>query len=70
MPRAGVSQAAQPFFAVLIHKIFPARPIVIVTPKVEQLYPILADGLTGRVVNVDWLGDPGGYQMYYALFVK
>jgi len=48
----------------------PLLPIVIVTQKVKQLYPVLADGLPGRVVNVDWLGDPEGYGMYYALFVK
>lgn len=45
-------------------------PFVVVTRKVKQLYPVLADGLPGRMVNVDWLGDPGGYGMYYALFVS
>ncbi len=45
-------------------------PIVITTPQVQQLYPVLADGLPGRTVNVEWLGDPGGYGMYYALFVS
>lgn len=49
----------------------PSRmPFTIVTPKVERLYPVLADGLPGRMVNVDWLGNPGGYPMLYALFVK
>ncbi len=45
-------------------------PIMIVTPRVEQLYPVLADGLPGRAVNLEWLGSSGGYGMYYALFVK
>jgi hypothetical protein len=32
---AGVSQAAQPFFAALLRKIFPGRPIVVVTDNLK-----------------------------------
>ena len=32
---AGVSQAAQPFFAALLRKFFPQRPIVIVTDNLK-----------------------------------
>ena len=32
---AGVSQAAQPFFAALLRKIFPRRPIVVVTDNLK-----------------------------------
>ena len=45
-------------------------PLVIMTPKVEQVYPVLAGGLPGRTAAIEWLGDPGGYGMYYALFVS
>ncbi len=34
-PCAGVSQAAQPFFAVLLRKIFPRRPIIVVTDNLK-----------------------------------
>ena len=40
-----------------------------VIPKLERLYPFLGGGLPGRVVGLEWLDDPAGYGMYYALFV-
>jgi hypothetical protein len=38
--------------------------------KIERVYPFLSDGPFGRTVNFDWLGDPEGYTMYYACFVR
>lgn len=39
-------------------------------PRVRRLYPFLGGGLAGRVAGLEWLSDPAGYGMYYALFVK
>lgn len=39
-------------------------------PQVKRLYPFLGGGLAGRVAGLEWLQDPAGYRMYYALFVK
>lgn len=41
-----------------------------VIPRLERLYPFLGGGFPGRIVGLEWLGDPAGYGMYYALFVK
>ena len=43
---------------------------LVVERKVRRLFPFLAGGLLGRVVGLEWLDDPAGYGMYYALFVK
>jgi transcription-repair coupling factor (superfamily II helicase) len=48
---AGVSQAAQPFFAVLLRKIFPRRPIVVVTDNLKTQESFQQDLET-------WLGAP------------
>jgi hypothetical protein len=45
-------------------------PIIIVTRKVEELYPVLGGGLPGRTMNLEWFDDPVIYPAYYALFVK
>ena len=45
-------------------------PVTQVVPRPEHLYPFLGGGIAGRIVGLEWLGDPGGYGMYYALFVK
>ena len=41
-----------------------------VIPKLERLYPFLAGGVAGRFAGMEWLGDPEGYSIYFALFVK
>jgi len=38
--------------------------------RVMREYPFLGDGLSGRIVSLDWLDNPEGYSMYYACFVK
>jgi transcription-repair coupling factor (superfamily II helicase) len=48
---AGVSQAAQPFFAALLRKIFPPRPIVVVTDNLRTQESFQQDLET-------WLGAP------------
>ena len=48
---AGVSQAAQPFFAVLLRKIFPRRPMVVVTDNLKTQESFQQDLET-------WLGEP------------
>jgi hypothetical protein len=45
-------------------------PIIIVTRKVKELYPVLEGGLLGRIMNLEWFDDQGNYGAYYALFVK
>jgi hypothetical protein len=49
---------------------FTARPRIELKQKVKRLYPFLAGGILGRVAGLEWLGDPDGYRIYYALFVK
>jgi len=44
--------------------------IVHVIPRLERLYPYLAGNPPGRMVGLEWLGDPAGYETYYALFVS
>jgi hypothetical protein len=46
------------------------QTVMLTIRRVERVYPFLADGLPGRTVGLEWLDDPAGYGMYYALFVK
>jgi transcription-repair coupling factor (superfamily II helicase) len=60
---AGVSQAAQPFFAVLLRKIFPRRPIVVVTDNLKTQESFQQDLETwlssGRASSVEGRGQNG-----------
>jgi transcription-repair coupling factor (superfamily II helicase) len=58
---AGVSQAAQPFFAVLLRKIFPRRPIVVVTDNLKTQESFQQDLETWtRVAGSMMRQEPGG----------
>ena len=60
---AGVSQAAQPFFAALLRKIFPRRPIVVVTDNLKTQESFQQDLETwlssGRESSVEGQGQNG-----------
>ncbi len=60
---AGVSQAAQPFFAVLLRKIFPRRPIVVVTDNLKTQESFQQDLETwlslGRESSIEGQGQNG-----------
>jgi transcription-repair coupling factor (superfamily II helicase) len=60
---AGVSQAAQPFFAALLRKIFPRRPIVVVTDNLKTQESFQQDLETwlssGRESSVEGRGQNG-----------
>ena len=60
---AGVSQAAQPFFAALLQKFFPQRPIVIVTDNLKTQESFQQDLETwlssGRESRVEGRGQNG-----------
>ena len=60
---AGVSQAAQPFFAALLRKIFPGRPIVVVTDNLKTQESFQQDLETwlssGREPSVEGRGQNG-----------
>jgi transcription-repair coupling factor (superfamily II helicase) len=65
---AGVSQAAQPFFAALLRKIFPRRPIVVVTDNLktqESFQQDLETWLKPEVGELSSLSHPPSLPLFF-----